>query len=92
MFFYDARLFTKITWQKYAVNTCRIEVEEMPININPLINNNDKKSICYSQNFKSNCASQIPIVATAFVSIYITTILAQTMRQAIFKMVVQIVQ
>ena len=32
-FFYEARLFTKLTWQKYAVNKCCAEVEEMPTNM-----------------------------------------------------------
>ena len=65
----------------------------MQLVVYSLINNNDKNSICYSQNFKSNCASQIShSVATEFVSIYITIILAQTMTQAIFQMVVPIDQ
>ena len=49
-----------------------------------LINNNDKNSRCYSQNFKSTCcSSQMRYsVATAFISIYMTIIVwpRQSMR------------
>ena len=31
--FYDARLFAKFTWQKYAVNTCCIEVKKISTNM-----------------------------------------------------------
>ena len=47
-----------------------------------LINNNVKNSRCYSHNFKFTCcASQMRYsVETVFISIYMTNVLAQTMR------------
>ena len=53
--------------------------------------NNDKNSRRYSQNFKCMCcASQMQYsVATTFISIYVTIVLAQMIREAIFKMVVK---
>ena len=54
-----------------------------------LINNNDKTSRCYSQNFKFTCcASQMRYsLATVFISIDITIVLAQMIRQAVLKIV-----